>query len=746
MRRALLLLLLGAMMLAMPAHAADPRQQLFVELVVNGRSTGDVVELALAGEAMIVPVAALRRNGVPLAPGDEGEIDVARRPDLGARYDAALQQLHLTIAPDRLPVARIAATGAQRMASVADWGAMLNYELYGQTAAGRSSAALWTEQRLFGPAGTLSNTGTWRSGAGYLRYDTSIRRIDEDRALGWAAGDLITRALPWTTAIRMGGIQVARDFGVRPDLVTMPLPRFAGQAAVPSAVDLFVDGYRRQSATVEPGRFLLDNIPVVNGAGEATIVTTDAVGRQIATTIPFYVSASLLRPGLSDGGAEIGFVRRGYGLRSFGYGPLVASGTWRRGTTERLTLEAHGEMGGGVALAGIGAVVAPWRIGTLSLSAARSNGAMRYSLGYSYAARGFSIAALHEERDRRFRDLGDFDLRSTLRNRRADRVIASVTLGRHGSLGAAYLDGRALDGARARIASLSYSRPLFGHASLFVSADRDVSTGRTSAQLRLFVPFGRNAANAGISRTGGRNLYQIGYARAMPASGGLGVDANIATDASGTAYGQATATWRARPVTVQAGGAVVGGARSAWGSVSGALVAMDHGVFAANQVSDAFAVVATGTRGVKVAYENQTIGVTDARGYLFVPNIVSWLPSRFSIDPLALSVDHVAPQVETRLAVRRASGAVVRLPVRRSRNVTLKLVDPAGRALAPGGRVTRAGMPDAVTGWDGVVYLEDVGAHIALDVLRRDGIACRANADLPATATAMPDLGVVPCR
>ena len=33
----------------------------------------------------------------------------------------------------------------------------------------------------------------------------------------------------------------------------MPLPSFAGKAAVPSAVDLFVDGYRQQGADVAPG-------------------------------------------------------------------------------------------------------------------------------------------------------------------------------------------------------------------------------------------------------------------------------------------------------------------------------------------------------------------------------------------------------------------------------------------------------------------------------------------------------------
>ncbi|WP_416374981.1 fimbria/pilus outer membrane usher protein, partial [Sphingomonas sp. Leaf226] len=173
------------------------------------------------------------------------------------------------------------------------------------------------------------------------------------------AGDLITRSLPWSTSVRLGGLQLTRDFNTRPDLLTMPLPSFAGKAAVPSAVDLFVDGYRQQGADVAPGRFVLQDVPVINGAGEAVIVTTDAVGRQIATTVPFYVSSTLLRAGLTDFAAEAGAIRQGYGIRNFDYGTLAANGSIRRGMTSFLTLEAHAEATARLRQIGGGLVVAP---------------------------------------------------------------------------------------------------------------------------------------------------------------------------------------------------------------------------------------------------------------------------------------------------------------------------------------------------------------------------------------------------
>ena len=87
-------------------------------------------------------------------------------------------------------------------------------------------------------------------------------------------------------------MQLSRDFAVRPDLVTYPLPQFAGEAAVPSSVDLFINGYKSESALLQPGPYTLTNVPFINGAGEAVVVTTDALGRQVSTTVPFYVTSS----------------------------------------------------------------------------------------------------------------------------------------------------------------------------------------------------------------------------------------------------------------------------------------------------------------------------------------------------------------------------------------------------------------------------------------------------------------------
>src|SRR5262249_15236017 len=157
-------------------------------------------------------------------------------------------------------------------------------------------------------------------------------------------GDVTTGSLPWTTAVRLGGITIAKNFRMRPDLVTYPLPEFAGQAAVPTTVDLLINGQPRLSSDVAPGPYAIDVMPFVNGAGSATLITTDALGRQISTTLPFYVATSLLQQGLVDYSASAGLLRSQFGQQSFGYGAPAASGTLRYGFSNSITFEGHGEL------------------------------------------------------------------------------------------------------------------------------------------------------------------------------------------------------------------------------------------------------------------------------------------------------------------------------------------------------------------------------------------------------------------
>lgn len=118
---------------------------------------------------------------------------------------------------------------------------------------------------------------------------------------------------------------------------------------------------------------MIDNGPRINGAGQATVVTTDALGRQVSTSIPFYVASDLLKPGLWDFSISSGMLRQNYGIRSADYGEPVASGVLRYGTTPWLTLEGRTDIAKQLNVVGSGVSLRVGNYGVVNSSYTISN-------------------------------------------------------------------------------------------------------------------------------------------------------------------------------------------------------------------------------------------------------------------------------------------------------------------------------------------------------------------------------------
>ncbi|MBX4378754.1 hypothetical protein K4H02_27235, partial [Mycobacterium tuberculosis] len=75
--------------------------------------------------------------------------------------------------------------------------------------------------------------------------------------------------LQWTRPVYLGGLQVQRNFHLRSDLVTIPIPVISGSAAVPSTLEVYTQNVKTYSGTVPSGPFQVTNFPVFTGAGQA---------------------------------------------------------------------------------------------------------------------------------------------------------------------------------------------------------------------------------------------------------------------------------------------------------------------------------------------------------------------------------------------------------------------------------------------------------------------------------------------
>lgn len=743
--------------------AAAPTQTLYLQLVTNDIATDRVARVVQHEGHLWISPEDLRAVSIPVGPSGEF-IAIDTMAGITVEYDVDTQRLYLGVPAQWLPHQHVDAHARQQfMSATTSLGMLFNYDVQTATSnAGSRSFSVLGEQRLFDRWGVMSNIGLYRQAdhldnlrdeSGYVRHSTSWSYSNEQTLRTVTAGDVVTGSLAWTRPVRLGGFSIERNFSIRPDLITYPLPDFSGEAAVPTSLDLFINGRKSTSAVVVPGPFTIDTAPSISGAGRATIVTTDALGRKVSREIPFYIANSLLKKGLAEYSLSGGFVRRGFGLSSFGYGRPAASGVGRVGVSDKLTLALHAEASRKVAVAGGGADVAVLHHGVLSVGSLTSRHEAgfghEYSAGYSYTNSRISVNARRVERTAGFNDVARVEsVDPGDPYRRLEQLTVGAPIGNHGTVGAGLIRQIREVGARSNLLSVSFSRRIPFGGNLFVAMNQALASesGRSLTVQSIFRFGERDTISTGATHNqqGGTSPY-VQYSRIAPSSGGLEM-------AAGYSVGQADAlqtdlSWRGQRATVTAGLRSQDGL-STWAGISGSGVLMNGRMFLTNRIHDAFVLVDTdGIADVPIRFENQIIGKTNRKGHLFVPSVASHYASRYELDPLGLDADLELPYVEQRVSVRRQSGAVIRFPVARIRAASVLLVDAEGTRL-PFGLMVRhlESSQPAVIGWDGLAYLDHLGDSNTVRVSKADGTTCTASFDFPRDGIDLTTLGPVVCR
>lgn len=739
---------------------ALPDMELLLEIVINGKPTSKVVNVNYHDGHYYLPANVLADVGLPAPDVGDEEVAVDSLPSMHVAYDSGSQQLLIDIPNDWLPKQTINAYTERDAVDInSSSGFLMNYNLYASRTDNRKNRgilSLYSEQRIFNPLGIFSNQGVYNYSFNqqrdreneYIRYETNWRYNDESNMVQYMAGDVVSDSLPWTGSVRVGGIKISRNFSVRPDLITYPLAQFAGQAAIPSAVEVYINNYKNAEALVDPGPFTINSMPYVNGAGEATVITTDMQGRQVSVSVPFYVTSDLLREGLVDFSTSIGVIRQDYALNSFSYGELAANGIIRYGLTNWLTLEGRAEGGNDLVVGGVGSAIRLAQLGVLSGSYSHSKAkqaafeikegedplaermvGQQGSLGYTYDGRWFSINARRLIRSRDYGDLSNYKAHYGL-SRRSDQLTGSLNLGQFGNIGAGYFSIQNHELERTQLVNFSYSKSLWRNMSFYAAMNREIGGDGYSAQMTFSIPL-NSSHNASFSafRDVQRNwVYQTSYNHTVPSNGGWGWDLSYADgNAKDTSYKQAGVIWKTPYAQSRVG---VYGEKdyTYWGELSGSMVVMDNQFYATNTVSDSFVLVSTnGYSDIPVRYENQLIGRTNQFGYLLIPSVISYYAGNYEIDTLNLNYDVEVLESRKRTAVRKGSGYVMAFSIERVVAVSTRLFDETGNVIPAGSLVHLNDLktPQYV-GIGGALYLNNVRKNNAIRVVMADGRVCRS--------------------
>lgn len=740
---------------------ASPRgSDVYLELSLNGSPRG-LVHFGDRNGELWASAATLRQLGFVLPADVADPVRLNGLPGVQIHYDVALQSVAIDapLSLLHLPTTVLNAHDTATQQASAAPGLLLNYDIYGtQGQHSTSSLNAFTELRVFSGTSVLSSTtlsqtshsdGGWQSYS--TRLDTTWSKSFPDDMLTLRLGDTLTAALPWSRSTRIGGVQLASNFALQPYRITTPLPAFIGSATLPSDLELYVNGMRQYSGQVPAGPFQLNTIPSISGAGNAQVVLTDALGRSTTLNFSLYDTQQLLQKGLSDWSAELGVVRKNYGLSSFSYGSdPAASGTWRHGVSNNLTLETHAEATPGLATAGIGGALLLGAGGVLSGAAAGSShngqGGSQLNLGYNWRNERINFGVDGTRTNGDYRDVAS--LYGSAPPSGSGRALAGYSSEHLGSVGLSYLYLRYPGQSATRYANLYWFKSLGRSASVSVSANQNLDD---RSQRSIFVGVtwsldGNTTLSTGAQRDSGRTSYTADAQSSTPSDGGFGWRAGL-RQGDGQNGGQAEVDYLGRYGRLAAGISDFGSNRYAYANATGALVFMGGQPFATRRIDNAFAVVSTdGVAGVPVKLENRPIGVTDSKGMLLVTPLNAYQNNQLAIDPMQLPVDVRIDQVKTIATPSDRAGTMVHFGIRPIRAAAVILADASGQPLPLGSlaRVNAQAGEATLVGYDGAVYFDTLESHNKLEVQTPTG-TCHVNFDYQKNGDGIPQIGPLRC-
>lgn len=778
-------LLFGATPWVCASQVEPGRQSLLLAIILNGTSTGELLAVqrfpngyfsASAGDLRLLRIK-IHATLADTAPQVLNEL-----PGIRVQYNEAAQTLALSIPESQLNAYAVNIGEANQTPDFSQMSAapaaILNYGVYHSRAEGKNQLAGSAEALFTGAAGVVSTSGLYNDNGNYngrkqVRLDSYWRYIDPESVRAYTAGDFVSHALSWNSGVRLAGFQWASAFEQRSDLVTVALPEFSSSAALPSTLDLFVNQQKVYSGAVPSGPFDIKSLPYVSG-GNVTLVATDATGRQITTTQPYYYTASLLQPELFQFSLDVGVPRFNYGSRNDDYdNTLFAANSLRYGLSRFVTLESHGEFSAD-GLVNLGAAVAQGLGGYGVVSSAWS--ASRYE---DYVGQKVSLniegriagVQMYAGTVRTFEDY--FDLARVSNTRLARRNAPSTIVGETehwlgNSAQANIVDrlGLTMTPFDRLSTNMSYNRIVSQHdetRTLNFSLSRALGQSSNlsanvysdldhSGQYGIFLTFnmflgGNINASAGVSRDNGITGFSqriSGVADQRQGAVGWGVANTVyqGRDDQRNAY----MSYRAGLAQLRAQINQYGSSASSEVSAEGAFLASGSGMFATNKIGDAYTIVKNAGPHVDVLQGGIRMATTDSNGSALLPNIRPYYSQRVSIDPATLPDGWEAAATERTALSGYRQGAVVDFGSRINHAGILIVQDRHGRPIPPGYQAQQDSGEVSLVGYEGQIYLKGLQARNRVTVDMGPAGLCSVNFNYDLKGPIQPLIGPVRCE
>ncbi|MDQ6969673.1 MAG: fimbria/pilus outer membrane usher protein [Mariprofundus sp.] len=664
-------------------------------VIVNGEDQGEhFFQLDEQGEiwATVATLKELGVSGIPALaanPTDKPLAFASIKNEMRYQLDTENGELSLTLQPKWLQARQIPLSEEQRHDTemLNANSVFLNYNVnyaWAQSSASRTvSAPLELGMRIgdlfFSANGDYSSLKVGRKH--WTRTQTQLLWDDPEHLLRLTAGDVLSSTGAAGIGAALGGITVAREFGLKPYQVNTPQTSFNLMLPTASDLEVYVNGNLVKQEHVSPGPLTLSNPPFSEGRSDVEIVIRDAFGRETRRSLAYYYSSQLLVPGRSDFSYSLGSPQQRNALGELAYtGSPVALGYHRLGLTRWLTTGAHAAYKGGRLNGGLSADLITGTVGTMNLLVSGSTGGGAHgitgSANYSLTAwDAFSPSLFLRATTPAYRTV--FQSKTLTQ---AARWEAGGSLGfslfNLGNLSGNYRQRWLQSGVRERDISTFYSAQLFAGIGLTLSGRwrHDSATQHTQESYSL----GMNhhfSNGVSLSLSGNRNNGILSASIQIQLSPPLGEGFGYALQASKSEASQQfdssdRITWRNRysDLSLSRSGNTQSANYTASGS--GALSFIDGSLSPSRPISGGFALVRTdGMANIPVSYNNQLVGTTNSKGELLVPEIIAYNDNALSIDIGSMPMGYQVDATSRNISVPFHSGAVVNFGVHKIQSV-----------------------------------------------------------------------------
>ena len=690
--------LLAALILAAPlpaaAQAPTPRlaaakapqdDELIVTLRVNGVDRAELTLLRKADGDFWLPageVAGLKIDPQEQALREAGGQRYYSLRALGARvaFDEATLALQVDFPPKSLAGTEIDLANRPPPVPLTPAGRslILSYRLASTRASGGpAQVAMDTDLNVrLGPIllrqeSRMVFTGT----PGTRRFSRgSSQAIWDDRQNGRRVivGDVVSSAGAYGTSITAGGILVAKDYDMLPDVIKQPTASLQTSSALPAQVEVAVDGSTIYRANVGPGPISLNNLLLYGGTRNVRVTVTDASGRREVLEQPFLFTDTVLAQGLHDYSYFLGKRSELGADNAWHYRELAWQGFHRYGVNDHLTVAAGGEGNRDFTNAGAGITLRSDTLGLLSLDLLGSRDRLAgtfapgWSARYTYATPLGSLVLGKRHFGGGFRSFISGALAPNLRDE--SRIGVATQFGQFSlalDLARSTDDLATHDTGSFRMAT-SIGRRTTLSAELQARRDNGVRDWGAFVFLRHELD-GDRWVGSSVHASPGRPTFELETGKQLSQGEGVGYRLGLASGTQGDAGGVDTslsANWNLRPVTLEFIGSSPlrgSGSRFAEVAASGAVVAVDNYWGLTRRVDDGFVLARLGVpqKGVDVLVNNQVQGTTDANGVLFIPQVTSFGRQDVSVDAKQLGMQYSLPVQRQTISTAYRSGTIV---------------------------------------------------------------------------------------